>query len=206
MFRGTYRRITMMAAISIGALTAACSSSGAPPPPPAAAAPVAVVPATNPATQAPPTADKQLQSTKTVGADSALDRGILTYTPLTTLAIDTPVEFSITVIDVGRGPQLTSAPTKYHGQAVDPYDIPTSAGVEVQIVCSSDLRCQDQTSQDSQFVNPQRAGYWRWSVTAQNPGTAFIGIIAVTYEEGSGAFIHSTPLWTIPLKVKAAGV
>ena len=195
--------MTMMAAISIGALTAACSSSAGSPP--SAAAPVAIVPATNPATQAPSTADKQLQSTKTVGADSGLDRGILTYTPLTTLAIDAPVQFYITVIDVGRGPQLTSAPTKYHGQAVDPYDIPTSAGVEVQIVCSSDLQCQDQTSQDSQFVNPQREGYWRWSVTAQNPGTAFIGIIAVTYEKGSGAFIHSTPLWTIPLKVKATG-
>jgi hypothetical protein len=191
--------MTMMAAVSISALTAACGSGSAAPP-------IAIVPATNPVTQAPSTADQQLQSIKTVGPDVALDRGILTYTPLTTLAVDAPVEFYITVIDVGRGPQLTSVPTKYHGQAVDPYNIPTSAGVEVKIVCSSDLQCQDQTSQDSQFVNPQREGYWRWSVTAQNPGTAFIDITAVTYDKDSGAFIYSPPLWTIPLKVKATGV
>lgn len=202
MFRESYRRMTMMAAISISALTAACSSSGNS----SASAPVAIVPATNPVTQAPSTADEQLQNIKTVGPDGGLDRGILTYTPLTTLAIDAPVEFYITVIDVGRGPQLTSVPTKYHGQAVDPHNIPTSAGVEVQIVCSSGLQCQDQTSQDSQFVNPQQEGYWRWLVTAQNPGTAFIDIIAVTYDKDSGAFIYGPPLLTIPLKVKATGV
>lgn len=195
--------MTIIAAISIGALTTACGSSAEPPA--GATPPVAVVPATNPATLPPATPASQLHNAKTLGSGSGLDRGILTYTPLTTLAVNAPVDFYITVVDVGRGPQLTSVPTKYNGQAVDPYDIPTSAGVEVQIVCSGDLRCQDQTFADSQLVDPQQEGHWRWSVTALNPGTAFIGIIAVTYGRASGAFIQSTPLWSIPLKVKAAG-
>ncbi len=100
---------------------------------------------------------------------------------------------------------LTRAPTFYHGEAVDPYDVPTSAEVAVQIVCTGDLICQGRTDQDSQPVNSQQEGNWIWSVTALNPGTALIGIMAVTYEEGSDVFLHATPLWTISLNVQATG-
>jgi hypothetical protein len=203
MFHGSRRCIAIVAATSIGILAAACggtpaSTTGEAPPAPA------VAPATNPGIPAAPIAGQQLHSTRTAKNYSALDRGILIYTPLKTLQTGVPVELSITVIDIGRGPQLTSAPTIYHGEAVDPYDIATSAEVAVQIICTSDLICQSQTRQDSQFVSLQHEGGWVWRLTAQNPGTALIGIMAVTYERGSDAFVHTTPLWTISLNVQAA--
>lgn len=206
MFRRQYLRVSILIGIFILALTSACTSSnGTPGSPGAPLPPLVVVPATNPGIPPPAIAAKQLRSTKTVSADSALDRGILIYTPLTQLIIDSPTEFYVTVIDVGKGSQLASAQTKYRGQAVDSYDVPTSAGVEVQIVCSSNLRCEDGTSQDGQFVDPKHEGYWRWSVTALESGSAYIGIIAVTYKKGAGTFLHGTPLWTVKLEVKGAG-
>jgi hypothetical protein len=196
MFHGARSRIAIGAVIGLGLLTAACSSSASneatpssPPPP------VAVVPATNPA--ALPT------SAQLAGQYSALDRGMLTYSPLKTLRAGTPVELHVTVIDVGQGPQLTSVPTVYHGQAVDPYDVATSAEVAVQIICTSDLACQSQTAQSSQFVSPGHDGAWAWRLTARSPGAAIVGIMAATYEKGSDVFLHTTPLWAVSLAVKA---
>lgn len=208
MFHGSRRCIAMMAAISIGVLTAACSSSSSNSSSSGTAAPPVVAPATNPEIIPPaPIAGKQLHSTKTAADYGALDRGRLTYTPLKSMQPGEVVALNIAVIDIGRGPQLTSAPTMYHGQAVDPYDVPTSAEVIVQIICTSDLICQSRTgtTNDSQFVNLQQEGYWTWLLTALNPGTALIGIEAVTYEKGSDTFLHATPLWTVSLKVQAAG-
>lgn len=207
MFRGSRRCIVMVAATAIGLITSACGSSSAPPPPPV------VVPATNPGALPPtnpgsssasptPIAGQQLHSAKMADDYRALDRGILTYSPLKTLHTGVLVELNVTVIDIGRGPQLTSAPTMYHGEAVDPYDIPTSAEVVVQLICTSDLICQGQP-QSSQFVSVQHEGHWIWRLIAPNPGTALIGIMAVTYEKGSHTFLHATPLWTIPLNVQA---
>jgi len=211
MFHGSRRCIAIVAATSIVALTAACSSSSASSTgesiASASSAPLAVAPATSPGIPAAPIAGRQLHSTRTAADYGALDRGILTYTPLKTLHTGVAVELSITVIDIRRGPQLTTAPTMYHGEAVDPYDVPTSADVVVQIICTSGLICQSQIPppQDSQFVSPQHEGYWSWSLTAQNPGTALIGIIAVTYEKGSDTFLHATPFWDISLNLQAAG-
>jgi hypothetical protein len=206
MFRGSRRHVSMMAAISIGVLAAACSSSSSSPSSGSSAvAPPEVAPAANPVIPAAPVAATELRNTKTVTNYSALDRGLLTYTSLKTLRTGVPVALDITVIDIGRGLQLTSAPTLYHGEAVDPYDVPTSAEVAVQIICSDNLTCQSRSSQDSQFVNLKQEGNWAWSLSALNPGTGLIGIIAVTYEKGSDAFVHITPLWTISLKVLAAG-
>ena len=193
--------IAIMAATSIGVLTAACSSSSSSST--GSAAPPAVAPATNPGIPAAPIADQQLHSTKTTANYNTLDRGILAYTPLKILHTGVAVGFSITVIDIGRGSQLTSIPTIYHGDAVDPYDIPTTAEVAVQIICTSNLICQNLTSQDSQFVSLQHEGNWSWWLTGQNPGAALIGIVAVTYKEGSATFIHTTPLWGISVKVQS---
>ena len=199
----------MVTATSISILIAACTSSsssssssgGSTSQAAAAPAPPMVAPATNPGVPAAPIARQQLHGARTAANYSALDRGILIYTPLKTLQTGAPVELDITVIDIGRGPQLTSAPTMYNGNAVDPYDIPTSAYVTVQIICISDLICQSLTPQNGQLVDRQNEGLWAWRLAAQNPGTALIGIMAVTYEEGSNTLLHATPLWTISLNV-----
>lgn len=204
MFRVPGRCIAMVTATSIGALTAACSgsggavsSAGAGSTAASSAAPAdlpVVAPATNP----------PLKSVILAEDYNALDRGVLTYTTLTTLPVAVSAEFHVTVVDVGRGAQLTSAPTRYHNQSVDPYDVPTAAEIAVQLICTAGLTCQGQTKQNSQYVGPNRAGTWVWRITAQNPGTALIGIVAVTYEKGSDAFLHTTPLWAVPLTVQAA--
>jgi hypothetical protein len=197
----------MAAATSISVLIAACSSSsggvssGSSSQAAAAPAPPMVVPATNPGVPVAPIARQQLRNARTAANYSALDRGILIYTPLRTLQTGAPAELDVTVIDIGRGTQLTSAPTMYNGNAVDPYDIPTSAYVIVQTICISDLICQSLTPQSGQLVDRQNEGLWAWRLTAQNPGTALIGIMAVTYEQGSNTFLHATPLWTISLNV-----
>jgi hypothetical protein len=208
MSRGSRRCIAIVAATSISILIAACSSSSSSAPrrsitvtASAASVPPLVAPATNPGVPAAPIARQQLHSARTAANYSALDRGMLIYTPLRTLQTGAPVELDVTVIDIGRGPQLTSAPTMYNGNAVDPYDIPTSAYVTVQIICTSDLICQSLTPQNGQFVDRQNEGLWAWRLTAQNPGTALIGIMAVTYKKGSNTFLHATPLWTISLNV-----
>jgi hypothetical protein len=194
----------MVTATSIGALTAACSgsggalsSAGSGSTAASSAAPAdlpVVAPATNP----------PLKSVILAEDYNALDRGVLTYTPLRTLPVGVSAEFHVTVVDVGRGAQLTSAPSRYHNQSVDPYDVPTAAEIAVQLICTTGLTCQGQTKQNSQYVGPNREGTWVWRITAQNPGTALIGIVAVTYEKGSDVFLHTTPLWAVPLTVQAA--
>ena len=150
----------------------------------------------------PPVASKQLHTAKTTGDVTSLDRGILAYSPLGTLRVGTAVKFTVTVYDIGRGPQLTSAPIMYHGQTVDPYDVPTSAEVAVQVICTGSLTCQSQTAQTGQPVNPKQEGNWVWSVTASDPGTAVIGIVAVTYQNDSNTFLHATPVWTLPIHIE----
>jgi hypothetical protein len=204
MFRVPGRCIAMVTATSIGALTASCSGSGAASGPGSgstatSSAVASVQPFVAPATNPP------LKSVILAEDYNALDRGVLTYTPLRTLPVGVPAEFHVTVVDVGRGAQLTSAPTRYHNQAVDPYDVPTAAEIAVQLICTFGLTCEGQTKQNSQYVGPNREGTWVWRITAQNPGTALIGIVAVTYEKGSDVFLHTTPVWAVPLTVQAAG-
>jgi hypothetical protein len=194
MFHWSRRYIAMVAATTIGVLIAACSGS-----PPVVVPPTIFGPSSSSSLQ---NAGQQLQNVKMADDYEALDRGMLIYTPLSNLYSDEPVELDVAVIDIGRGLQLTSAPTMYDGEAVDPYDVPTAADVVVQITCRN-LTCQNLTpkNQYSQLVNPQNEGEWAWALSTQNPGTAFISIIALTYEKGSGTLLYKTPILTIPLKV-----
>src|SRR6516165_2235407 len=178
MFHGSRRCIAMVAATSIGILITACSSSASSGS--AAPAPPMVMPPATPGSSsasATPIAPIQLRSARMADDYSALDRGILIYAPLKTLHTGVPVELSVTVIDIGRGPQLTSAPTMYQGEPVDPYDVATSADVVVQIYCSSDLTCLGPAPKNRESVSFQHEGYWGWLLTAQNPGRARINIV-----------------------------
>jgi uncharacterized cupredoxin-like copper-binding protein len=190
------------AAPFIAAFIAGCGSG--------AGAPPVVMPATNPvlkasATSSPtPLVSQNPDGARLAQNDAQLDRGMLTYTPVKSVRSGKSVEFHITVTDVGHGAELTSVPTMYHDQAVDPYDVPAAAEVSVQIICADGLSCQSQTAQLSQFVDPGHQGSWTWRVTGQTPGPAMIGIIAASYERGGAAFLHATPLWTVALTVQAA--
>lgn len=204
MFHLSRRCTAMVAATAIGILIAACSSSssssvGGPPvtvPPTSfSSSPASVV----------PSAGRQLHSVRMEDDYKVLDRGILIYTPLPSLYSDESIELNVTVIDVGRAPQVTSIPTMYNGQAIDPYDVPTSADVVVQITCSGNVTCQNLTSpnQYRQLVSPQYEGHWAWGLAAQNPGTALIRIKAFTYKKGSNALLYKTPILSISLNVSA---
>jgi hypothetical protein len=171
------------------------------------------IPATNPSLISPtasaslapsPVASEDAGSAHLAAGYAQLDRGLLTYTPLKTLRAGAPTEFHITVTDVGHGAELTSAPTLYHGQAVDPDDVAADTEVAVQIVCADGLTCQSQTSRTSQFVGPGQPGTWAWRLTAAKAGTALVGIVAVSYAADGDVFLHTTPVWTVALNVRAA--
>lgn len=200
MFHRPHRCIVMAAATVIGMLAAACGGSSSPPP--------VVVPPTSfsssPAASVVPSPGGQLLGARMEDDYKTLDRGMLIYTPLASLYPDEPVELSVIVIDIGQGPELTSAPIMYNGEAVDPYDVPTSADVTVKITCSSNLTCQNLPSQEErQLVSPRYEGHWAWQVIPQSPGAAFILIKALTYEKGGGALRYQTPNWRISLNVSA---
>jgi len=203
MIRVTRHWAAMAAALSIGVLTAACGSASV------GGAPPVNIPPTNPVLQSPTASPSVLASQDADGMrladnDGQLDRGMLTFTPLTTVRAGVGVAFHVTVTDVGRGAELTSVPTLYGNQAVDPNDVPAAAEITVQLVCADGLTCQSQTADGSQYVSPGHRGNWTWRLTAQSPGPALIGIIAVSYERGGDAFLHATPLWTVALNVQAA--
>jgi hypothetical protein len=191
----------MAAATLIATLATACGGEpGAQPD---------IIPATNPVLKTPSAPSSSVASQDANGMrleqnDAQLDRGMLTYTPLKIVHAGAPVEFHITVTDVGHGAELTSVPAMYHNQAVDPYDVPTAAEITVQIICADGLTCQSQTAQNSQFVATGHPGNWTWRITAQKPGSTLIGIMAVSYQKGGDAFLHAAPLWTVALNVQAA--
>jgi len=169
----------MLAAIFIGALIAACGSASNS--------------SSSSSTSAAPS-EQQLFISKLESDDRALDRDILTYTALTTLYTGEQVDFNVSVIDVGKGPQLTSAPTVYAGERVDPQDVPTDGIVGVQITACSNLTCQSQGDPTRQLVVNKQNGLWEWTLITQNPGTAQITLQAITYDQNTNVPLHHTKL------------
>ncbi len=176
----------MLAAIFIGILITACSSSSS---------------ATSSSAAAPATGQQHFVA-KLESDDHTLDRGILTYTVLNTLYTSQQVDFNVSVFDVGKGPQLTSVPTIYEGERVDPQDVPTNGIVGVQITVCSNLTCQSQGAPTRQLVVLKENGLWEWTLITQNPGPAQITLQATTYDQNTNIPLHNTKL-VLKLNVQA---
>jgi Superinfection immunity protein len=115
------------------------------------------------------------------GDAPALDRGVLTYSMLTSLPVQQTASFDVEVTDVGKGPERSAFARESHGWFVAPQDVPAGGFVSVQSICSG-LTCVPRFSSTRQPVTgPGRTATWRWDVSARSPGEARILLIVTSY-------------------------
>lgn len=117
---------------------------------------------------------------------SALDRGVLAYTPIKTLETGQSTSLYAFVTDIGkRAPKQTasvSEVSKESGLTVYPYDVPTGGIVSLHVTCSN-LQCQEMTAARQAVVIVGQPVEWVWFVTASSPGPAMITLAADTYDQ-----------------------
>lgn len=117
---------------------------------------------------------------------SALDRGVLAYTPIKTLETGQSTSLYAFVTDIGkRAPKQTasvSEVSKESGLTVYPYDVPTGGIVSLHVTCSN-LQCQEMTTARQAVVIVGQPVEWVWFVTASSPGPAMITLAADTYDQ-----------------------
>jgi len=152
---------------------------------------------------------RQISTMRLIKDDRALDRGVLTYSKLTTLQVQQTTSFDVKVTDVGRGPERSAFARESRGRFVAPQDVPTGGIVSVQSICSGGLACTPLSSSTRQAIaRPGQSATWRWQVAARSPGQARILIIATTYGRRSkivlnetsvmaGVNVQSTPLYVL---------
>src|SRR5260370_40539664 len=95
--------------------------------------------------------------------ERALDRGVLTYSTLTTLQVQQTTSFDVKVTDVGRGPECSAFARESRGRFVAPQDVPTGGIVSVQSICSGGLACTPLSSSTRQAsARPGQSATGRW--------------------------------------------
>jgi hypothetical protein len=144
-----------------------------------------------------------------------LDRGVLTYSELTTMRVRQTASFEVQVIDVGRGPQRTAFTRQVRGRFAAPQDVPTGGVVSVQITCGSGLTCTPGSAPARQAIaGTGRSGTWTWDVAATAPGHPQILLTAIRYRGDSqvvrtqmitavGLTVRSTPVYAVEAAVDA---
>ena len=152
---------------------------------------------------------RQTSTMRLIKDDRALDRGVLTYSKLTTLQVQQTTSFDVKVTDVGKGPERSAFARESRGRFVAPQDVPTGGIVSVQGICSWGLACTPLSSSTRQAIaRPGQSATWRWEVAARSPGEARILVIATTYGRRSkivlnetsvmvGVNVQSTPLYVL---------
>jgi hypothetical protein len=158
----------------------------------------------NPARSASPggtLSGQQLFTTRLADDRKALDRGVLSYSPLGRPKTGATVQFEVSVTDTGKGPQLVRL-TSFGGMTVDQQDVPTGGVVGVQIVTCDDLTCDSMSDLRQPVLSKGQQAIWLWNVTAGTPGPALIMLRADTYDENSGLTL-STEYVTIKASVVA---
>src|SRR5215470_14637811 len=125
---------------------------------------------------------KEIATMRLRGDAPARDRGVLTYSMLTSLPVQQTTSFEVEVTDVGRGPERSAFAQESQGWFVAPQDVPAGGFVSVQSICSGGLTCVPRFSSTRQAVTgPGRSATWRWDVAARSPGEARIQLIATSY-------------------------
>ena len=127
------------------------------------------------------------------GDARALDRGVLTYSMLTSLRVQQTTSLDVEVTDVGKGPERSAFAPESHGWYVAPQDVPAGGFVSVQSICSGGLTCVPRFSSTRQAVTgPGRSATWRWDVAARSPGEARILLIATSYGRRAKIVLRET--------------
>jgi len=111
---------------------------------------------------------------------ASLDRGVLSYTPLSHIKTATVSQFKVVVTDVGRGPQTASI-IRFHGMQVFQEDVPTGAIVGIRAVICDNLTCQGESTTRQPVLAPGQRATWYWQITGRKPGRAEIVLRTDTY-------------------------
>ena len=185
-----------LAAVSTALLAGACSAAGHATPP---------LPGLGP----------QIFTMRLAHNHPRLDRGVLTYSELTTLQVRQAAPFEVQVTDVGRGPERTAFTRQLRGRLAAPQDVPTGGVVSVQITCGSELTCTPGPAPVRQAIfGNGRSGAWTWDVAATAPGHPQILLTAIRYRGNSqvvraktvvavGLSVRSTPVYAVEAAVDA---
>jgi hypothetical protein len=123
------------------------------------------------------------------GDEQSLDRGVLTYSPMTGLKAAAVTQFKVVVTDIGRGAQRTKL-AKSNGMDVYQQDVPTGGAVSVQIVGCEDITCQQESALKQLVLTPGSYATWDWQITAGKPGLAKLIVRLDTYDRNSGQTLH----------------
>ena len=105
--------------------------------------------------------------------EQALDKGVLTYTPLPVLKEDLTTPLTATVTDLGKNPNsliTAQAYSQYTGMVVYPRDVPTGGIVGLRLICTADVYCQELSSTRQAVVGFMTSQTWSWNITALQPG------------------------------------
>jgi Superinfection immunity protein len=186
----------VLAAASAALLATACSSAGRATPPARGSSP-------------------QIFTMKLINDHPRLDRGVLTYTDLSTMQVRQAALFDVQVTDVGRGLESTAFTPQLRGRLAAPQDVPTGGVVSVQITCGSGLTCTPRSAPGRQEIfGVGRSGTWAWDVAATSPGNSRILLTAIRYRGNTqtvrtqalvtvGITVRSTPLYAVQAAVDA---
>ena len=138
--------------------------------------------------------------------DQALDRGVLSYSDLTTMPVRQTTTFYVHVTDVGKGQETTAFVSESNGLLMARQDVPTGGIVGVQGTCSGNLACTPQPFSARRLIpTTGRSASWQWQVTANSPGDARILLIATTYDANSDIPLNETPV-AVDIKVRPTAV
>jgi hypothetical protein len=136
---------------------------------------------------------KEIATMRLRGDAPARDRGVLTYSTLTSLQVQQTASFDVEVTDVGRGPERSAFAQESQGWFVAPQDVPAGGYVSVQSICSGGLTCVPRFPSTRQAVTgPGRSATWRWDVSARSPGTGRILLIATSYGRRARIVLRET--------------
>jgi hypothetical protein len=136
---------------------------------------------------------KEIATMRLRGDAPARDRGVLTYSMLTSLQVQQTTSFDVEVTDVGRGPERSAFAQESQGWFVAPQDVPAGGFVSVQSICSGGLTCVPRFSSTRQAVTgPGRSATWRWDVSARSPGAGRILLVATSYGRRARIVLRET--------------
>ena len=133
----------------------------------------------------------QLSTMRLIRDHPARDRGVLTYSKLTTVQARQTTSFEVEVTDVGRGPTGHICPCirqPVRGTARRSHGRHRERAEHLQ----QRLDLHARSSARQAIVGPGRSATWRWDVAAKSPGEARILLVATSYRRGSKIVLDRT--------------
>ncbi|MER5636107.1 hypothetical protein ABT095_04050 [Kitasatospora sp. NPDC002227] len=112
----------------------------------------------------------------------SLDRGVLVHTAIGGLDVGDEAEFSVKVFDLGKGTDAPAgvAPALPPGVVAAPDNVPTGGDLGVTLICEH-IACTPYDAERKPVVGKGASATWTFGLTAHEPGTARLHIVAEVY-------------------------